>query len=174
MQKQTILKHGISENGELQVYRIDQIVKDGEVLTEKSYPPYSPANTKNMEGFDAKSIELVSAIEDEKVKADFAIEKQEPTGVGLEEIVKYDRMVDDLGRISVRRITRYYEDGKEIGKKYHRSWIMPGDNPEGNDVLSKAIATKLHTADVITAYEAKMREIAIVELTKEGKIGDII
>ena len=160
MQKQIKLKHGISENGELQVYRVDQVVDDaGNVLTEKAYPPYSPKDPKNMEGFDAKSIELVAAVEDKKVKADFAVEKQESTGIGLEEIIKYDRMIDDLGRIAVRRVTRYYDEGKEIGKKYHRSWIMPGDNPTGNDVISKAVAEKLHTPEVITAYKAKMAKL---------------
>ena len=159
MKRQTKLKHGISENGELQVYRVDQIVDDsGKILTEKSYPPYSPADPKNLEGFDAKSIELVAVIEDEKVQTEFAIEKQEPTGVGLEEIVKYDRMVDDLGRIAVRRVTRYFEDSKEIGKKYHRSWIMPGDGLEGVDVLSKALAAKLHTPEVVTAYKTSISE----------------
>ena len=161
MIKQVKLKHGISENGELQVYRVDQIIDDaGKVLTEKTHPPYSPADVKNMEGFDAKSIDLVAALEDDKVKADFAIERQVPTGIGLEEIVKYDRMVDDLGRIAVRRITRYYDDGVEIDKKYHRSWIMPGDDPNGADVLSKAVAKKLHTTEVIAVYKAKMVEIA--------------
>ena len=159
MQKQTKLKHGISENGELQVYRIDQIVDDaGKVLTEKTHPPYSPADAKNMEGFDAKSIELVAAIEDDKVKADFAIEKQVPTGIGIEEIVSYDRMLDDLGRIAVRRVTRYYDEGVEIGKKYHRSWIMPGEDSSNADVLSKALALKLHTPEVITEYRKKLTE----------------
>ena len=160
MQKQIKLKHGISENGELQVYQVDQIVKDGKVLTEKSHPPYSPADVTNMEGFDAKSIELVAAIEDDTVKADFAAKKQVPTGIGIEEIISYDRMPDDLGRIAVRRITRYYDDGEEVGKKYHRSWIMPGDDPNGADVLSKALAVKLHTPEVITVYKAKMVEVA--------------
>ena len=158
MQKQTKLKHGISENGELQVYRTDQIVDDtGKVLNEKTHPPYSPAD-KAMVGFDAKSIELVAAIEDDKVKADFAIEKQVPTGIGIEEIVSYDRMPDELGRIAVRRITRYYDEGVEIGKKYHRSWIMPGEDSSNADVLSKALALKLHTPEVITEYRKKLTE----------------
>ena len=158
MQKQTILKHGISENGELQVYRVDQTIDDtGKVLTEKAHPPYSPAD-KAMVGFDVKSIELVAAIEDEKVKADFAIEKQVPTGIGIEEIVSYDRMPDELGRIAVRRITRYYDEGVEIGKKYHRSWIMPGEDSSNADVLSKALALKLHTPEVITEYRKKLTE----------------
>jgi hypothetical protein len=157
MQKQTKLKHGISENGELQVYRVDQIVKDGKVLIEKTHKPYSPTDVTNMAGFDAKSIELVSAVEDKTVKADFAAEKQEPTGAGLEEIVKYDRMVDDLGRIAVRRITRYYDEGVEIGKKYHRNWIMPGDDPAGNDVISKALAIKFHTPEVVAEHKAILK-----------------
>ena len=161
MQKQIKLKHGISENGELQVYQIDQIIDDaGKVLTEKAHPPYSPADTKSMVGFDAKSIDLVAAVEDEKVKADFAVEKQVPTGIGLEEIVSYDRMPDDLGRIDIRRVTRYYDEGVEVGKKYHRSWIMPGDDPDGADVLSKALAARLHTPEVIAVYKAKMVEVA--------------
>ena len=160
MEKQIKLKHGVSENEELQVYRVDQIVKDGKVLTEKAHPHYSPADVMNMEGFDAKSIEIVAAIEDPKVKAALAIEKQVPTGIGLEEIISYDRMPDDLGRISVRRVTRYYDDGVEIGKTYHRSWIIPGDDSTGNDVISKALAIKLHTPEVIAAYNAKMAEAA--------------
>jgi len=161
MKKQILFKHGISVNGELQVYRVDQIVKDGKILTEKTHPPYSPKDPKDMTGFDAKSIELVAAIEADKVKADFATEKQEPTGIGLEEIVKYDRMVDDLGRIAVRKITLIYDEGVEIGKKYHRSWIMPGQDPAGNDVISKAVAEKIHTPEVIAAYQTKLAEQAV-------------
>lgn len=33
-----------------------------------------------MTGFDANSVELASVLNDKKVKADFANEKQEPTG----------------------------------------------------------------------------------------------
>ena len=159
MEKRIKLKHGISENGELQVYRVDQIVDDaGHLLVEKTHQPYSPKDPKNMKGFDKKSIELVAAIEDKKVKADAAVEKQEPTGIGLEEIVSYDRMIDDLDRIAVRRVTRYYDEGKEMGKKYHRSWIMPGDDPSGNDVRSKAITKKMHTKKVVKDYKAKIAE----------------
>ena len=173
MQKQTILKHGISENGELQVYRVDQIVDDtGKVLTEKAYPPYSPKNTKNMEGFDTKSIEIIKAIMASEVLVAFAkesfnalkahVENVEVTGddYNLQEVVTYDRMVDDLGRIAVRRITRYYDEGVEIGKKYHRSWIMPGDDPNGADVISKALALKLHTPEAIAVYKDKMVELS--------------
>jgi len=36
---------------------------------------------------------------------------------------------------------------------FTRSWIEPGNNPEGKDVLSKALAEKLHTIEVITEYK---------------------
>jgi len=156
--KQVKYKHGISENGELQVYRITQIVKDGKVQSEVKSFPYSPKDISKMEGFDLRSKEIAEALTP-NVMTDFAIEKKEPTGVGLEEIISHDRMVDDLGRISVRRITRIYENGEIISKKYHRSWIMPGQDPTGNDIISKALAEKLHTPKVIKEYKDKMKKL---------------
>ena len=37
---------------------------------------------------------------------------------------------------------------------------MPGDDPSNADVLSKALAVKLHTPEVIAAYTVKMAEAA--------------
>ena len=158
--KQTKFKHGISENGELQVYQVIQVLKDGTVIDEKILPPYSPADPKIMDGFDDISKDIATAITEKTAVDGLKAEKTEPTGTGLEEIVTYDRTVDELGRISVRRITRIFDDGAEISKKYHRSWIMPGDDPGGADVLSKALAVKLHTPEVIAAYTVKMAEAA--------------
>lgn len=160
MEKQISFKHGVSEQGNLQTYQVERIVrvKDGEVieiLSETIHPPYTPKDVKNMEGFDPRSKEIVAAITTPEAKADFEAEKQEPTGVGLEEIVTHDRMIDDLGRISVRRVTRIFDDGKEISKKYHRSWLMPGDDPDKADAISKALAKRLHTKAVKDAWEAK-------------------
>jgi len=162
LSKHTLYKHGVSENGELQVYAVEQILKDGEVVSEKQHPAYSPQDISNMEGFDPRSKEIIEALTP-NVMADLATEKKEPTGVGLEEIVSHDRMVDDLGRISVRRIIRIYENGNIISKKYHRSWIMPGQDPNGNDVISRVLAKKLHTPEVIKKYKAKMAELQKVK-----------
>jgi len=52
------------------------------------------------------------------------------------------------------------EENRHKGNKYHRSWIMPGDDPEGNDVISKAVAKKLHKPEVVIAYKAKMAELS--------------
>ena len=160
LSKQTKFKHGISENGELQVYQVTQVLKDGTVVDETTAAPYSPADPKVMDGFDDVSKDIAAAITEKTAVDGLKAEKTEPTGTGLEEIVTYDRTVDELGRISVRRITRIFDDGVEISKKYHRSWIMPGDDLSGVDVLSKALAVKLHTTEVIAVYKAKMAEIA--------------
>ena len=152
--------HSITENGNLQLRIVTEYQDDeGKILDKKYSEPMTPADTSKMDGFDDISKDIVTAITDSKVLADFAVEKTEPTGQGLEQIVTYDRTLDDLGRISVRRITRIFDEGEEVSKKYHRSWIMPGQDPAGNDVMSKAIAEKLHTTEVIAAYNAKMAEI---------------
>ncbi len=159
MQKKQSFHHSVTENGNIQVRIVTEYIKAGESQGEKHSHPMTVADPKDMTGWDDKTKDIVLAITDKKVLADFKVEKQEPTGVGVEEIVTYDRTLDDLSRISIRRITRIFDEGKEVSKKYHRSWIIPGDNPDGNDVMSKALAVKLHTPEVITAYKAKMEEV---------------
>jgi len=164
MQKQLKYHHSISEKGNLQLRIITEYQDDeGNVLDKKYSDPMTPADTSNMEGWDDKSKDIVEAITDSKVRADFKTEKQTKTGQGLEQIVSYDRIPDDLCRISVRRITRIFDEGKEVSKKYHRSWIMPGDNPDGSDVISKAIAQKLHTPAMIAAYNTEITALKTLE-----------
>ena len=158
--KQIKLKHGISELGNLQVYRVTEYLKDGKVISSKMDYPYTPADVNNMEEFDQKSKDLVSAINTSEVKTDFEIEKQIITEIGVEEQITYDRIVEDDGEIAIRRITRIFDDGKEKSKKYHRSWINPGDNSDNVDVMSKAVAKKLHTQEVIDKYKLKLKEQA--------------
>lgn len=148
MQKQQSFHHSVTENGNIQVRIVTEYIKDGESQGEHYGDPMTPVDTNDMTGWDDISKDIVSAITAKKVLADFKKEKQEPTGVGVEEIITYDRTLDDLGRISVRRITRIFDEGIEVSKKYHRSWIMPGDDPDRNDVISKALAKKLHTPEV--------------------------
>jgi len=159
MKKQTKFHHSVSELGNIQVRMVTEYVKDGKVRDKKYGDPMTPSDTSKMEGWDDRSKDIVTAITDSKVKADFEIEKQIKTGTGIEEIIIHDRTLDDLSRVSIRRITRIFDDGEEVSKKYHRSWIMPGDDPAGKDVISRAVAGKLHTPEVITNYKAKMAEI---------------
>lgn len=158
MQKQQSFHHSVTENGNIQVRIVTEYLKDGKVVDKKYGDPMTPPDTNDMIGWDDRSKDIVAAITDKHVVVDFTIEKQEPTGVGLEEIVTYDRVIEEDGRIAVRRITRIFDKGKEVSKKYHRSWIMPGQNPEGNDVMSKVLAERIHTPEVIAAYEAMVAE----------------
>ena len=158
--KQTVFKHGVSENGELQTFQVTQVLKDGTVIDETTSAPYSPKDPGKMDGFDQKSIDIASVITAKTATDALKAEKTAPTGTGMEEIITHDRMIDDLGRISVRRITRIFDDGVCISKKYHRSWVMPGDNATKEDAMTKALADKIHTAKTITAYQTKMTKMA--------------
>ena len=174
MNKNQSYHHSITENGNLQLRIITQYVEDGEVKSEKYSNPVAPADTMKMDGWDDKSKAIVEAITDKAVVADFAVENlpiktfsdlsfEEKCLTGVFETVTYDRTLDDLGRISVRRITRIFDDGEEVSKKYHRSWIMPGDDYSGADVMSRALAKKLHTAEIVAAYAASQAENVAVK-----------
>ena len=163
MEKQS-LRHGVSELGNIQIYLVTDRIEDGKIISSNRSIAYTPANTSNMEGWDNKSKEIVGVITDTKVKADFNLEKQEMTGIGLEKIITYDRTIKESGAISVRQTTRVFKDGVEIDKKYHRSWIEPGNNPEGKDVLSKALAEKLHTPELVEKYKIEKAKNAAREL----------
>jgi len=159
--------HSVTENGNLQLRIITEYQDDeGKVLDKKYSNPVTPADTKDMTGWDDRSKEIVEAITDPDVERDFNLEYKSNHYVapdidgntGIQMTTDYDRTLDDLGRISVRRITRIFDEGEEVSKKYHRSWIMPGDDTSKADVISRAVADKLHTQDVINAYKAKMAE----------------
>ena len=158
--KQQSFHHSVTENGNIQVRMVTEYLDDGKVIDKKYGEPMTPADTSKMDGWDQKSKDIVTAITDKTATDAFKVEKKEPIGVGLETIVTYDRIIDDLGRVSVRRITRIYDDGKVVSKKFHRSWVMPGQATKDADVMSKAVAEKLHTQAVKDAYDAKMAELS--------------
>ena len=160
--KKLTYHHSITELGNLQLRIITNIIKDGKTIDKKYSAPVTPTDTNNIDDWDDKSKEIVNTLINPIVKKDFNLEKQEMTGIGLEEIITYDRVIEEDGKIAVRRITRIFDDGKEISKKYHRSWIMPGDNPDNNDVISKELAKKLHTQLVVDKYKEKLNKVDIV------------
>jgi len=154
--------HSVSELGNIQVRMITEYQDDnGNVLDKKYSDPVTPADTKDMTGWDQKSQDIVEAITKPETKAAFETEMQTKTGKGLEEIITHDRVIDEDGRIAVRRITRIFDEGVEVSKKYHRSWVMPTDDPTKADVISKAVAQKLHTAEVKQAYQDKLAAQAL-------------
>lgn len=161
--KQQSWHHSVTENGNTQVRMVTEYLDDGKLIDKKLGPPMTPADTSKMDGWDQRAKDIVEAITDKDVKTAFEAEHKTAIGIGLETIVTYDRVIDALGRVSVRRITRIYDDGKVVSKKYHRSWIMPGQDTSKADVISRAIAEKIHTQVVIDAYKvykAKMTELS--------------
>ena len=73
----------------------------------------------------------------------------------LEKIVSVDLIeVVESGVIQVRTKTAIKEDGIEISSKFHRHVVAPGTDYSGEDAKVKAIASSIHTADVIAAYKA--------------------
>ncbi len=157
--KRQSFHHLVTENGNIQVRMVTEYLEDGKLIDKKHGQPMTPVDTRDMSGWGQKSKDIVGAITDKAVKDAFDIEKKKAKGTGLEIIVTYDRVVDDLGRISVRRITRIYDDGEVVSKKFHRSWIMPGDDTSKGDVLSKAVADKIHTPAVVAAYQAHLAAV---------------
>ena len=94
MEKQIKLHHSVTENGNIQVRQLTEYVKDGEVIDRKYGEPMTPADTSKMDDWDDTSKDIVEAITDKGALAEFAIEKKEPAGTGLEEIITYDRISD--------------------------------------------------------------------------------
>jgi len=168
MNKNMKYHHSITENGNLQLRIITEYQdEEGKVLDKKYSDPVTPADTKDMTGWDDKSKDIVEAITDPDVRAEFE-SHQQPIGTeSFQSLTTYDRVIDDFGRISVRQINRIFDNGEEVSKKYHRSWIMPGDDTSKADVISKAVADKLHTQEVIDAFKAKMAELEMELNIKE-------
>jgi len=164
MQKQTKFHHSVTELGNLQLRQVVEYVKDGKVKDKKHSDPVTPADPYDTKDWDVRSQDIVAAITDPEVRTDavqqnlnaieIALDGHE--SVGLAELVSCDRVVEEDGKIAVRRITRILDDGVEVSKKFHRSWIMPGDDPSNADVISKALALKLHTPECIADYKAKL------------------
>jgi len=144
LKKQLSLHHSVTELGNIQVRQVIKYVEDEEVKSVKYGAPYTPKDVKKMEGFDNRSKEIVATITAPEARVEFEGEKQVKKGKGIEEIITHDRVIEEDGKIAVRKIIRTFDNGVEVSKKYHRSWIMPGDDYSKADAVTKALAKKLH------------------------------
>ena len=75
--------------------------------------------------------------------------------MSLEKIISVD-LIEALenGTVQVRTKTAFKEDGVEIGSKFHRHVVAPGDDYSKQDARVKAICAATHTAAVVAAYKA--------------------
>ena len=73
----------------------------------------------------------------------------------LEKIEIVDRIeVIENGCVQVRTKTAIMEDGKQISGTFHRHVVAPGDDYSGEDARVQAICAAMHTAAVVSAYQA--------------------
>jgi hypothetical protein len=73
----------------------------------------------------------------------------------LEKVQFVDRIeVVENGSVQVRTKTSIKEDGIEISSKFHRHVVVPGADYSQEDAKVQAIASAVHTPEVIAAYQA--------------------
>ena len=60
--------------------------------------------------------------------------------------------------IQVRRADVIKKDGVEVGRTYHRSVVVPGQDVSNQPAEVQAIAAALWTSEVIAAYNASIAE----------------
>ncbi len=60
------------------------------------------------------------------------------------------------GIIQVRTVTRILEDGNVVGQSFHRHVIPPGKDLTNEAGRALETAQRIHTAEVIAAYQAKV------------------
>ena len=70
-----------------------------------------------------------------------------------ETVVDQITVLED-GQIQVRKVTRVMRDGEKIAETYHRHVVNPGDDLAAEDARVNTVGTAVHTASVITAFEA--------------------
>ncbi len=71
--------------------------------------------------------------------------------------VVVDRIeVLEMGQVQVRTATRVLEDGAVLSSSFHRHVLAPGDDLTDQDPKVVAIASAVHTPEVVSAYEAQM------------------
>jgi hypothetical protein len=150
--------HSITENGTLQL-RIVESVADGETIVAEIYSdPMTPKDPNNMNDWDNVSRSLVEAVSSLSIQDQLIDGKVHPakiTGVGLEESMSYDLVYQEDGCLQVRRIHRIFNDGKEISKKFHRTWVVPGDDSVVLAEPMKSVVKKMHTEAVKDVYKEK-------------------
>ena len=81
--------------------------------------------------------------------------------MSLEKVISVDLIeVVANGTIQVRTKTAIKEDGVEISSKFHRHVVVPGADVSAEDAKVQAIASAVHTPEVVAAYAAAQEALA--------------
>ena len=66
------------------------------------------------------------------------------------------------GCVHVRTCNITIEDGKPTNSIFHRHVVAPGDDYSKEDAKVQVICASVHTPEVISAYQASIKQISIL------------
>jgi len=80
--------------------------------------------------------------------------------MALTERTEVDKIeiVGPFRAVQVRTATVIERDGEELTRSYHRHVVSAGDDYSNETAEVQAICAAVHTAEVVTAYEASQQE----------------
>jgi hypothetical protein len=80
--------------------------------------------------------------------------------MALSKVITEDKIeiVGDYKHVQVRTKTAVMEDGVELSSGFHRHVVTAGQDYSNESAEVQAICAVVHTADVISAYEASLEE----------------
>ena len=80
--------------------------------------------------------------------------------MALSKVITEDKIeiVGDYKSVQVRTCTKVMEDGVELSSGFHRHVVTAGQDYSNESAEVQAICAVVHTADVISAYEASQAE----------------
>ena len=78
----------------------------------------------------------------------------------LEKKISQDKIeiVGEYKTVQIRTCTQILEDGVELSSGFHRHVVVAGQDYSGESAEVQAICAVVHTAEVISAYEASQVE----------------
>mgnify|MGYP003627095705 FL=1 len=80
--------------------------------------------------------------------------------MALEKVISEDK-IEIVGvhkAVQIRTCTQVLEDGVELSSGFHRHVVTAGDDYSNESAEVQAICEIVHTADVISAYEASLEQ----------------
>ena len=83
--------------------------------------------------------------------------------MALEKVISEDKIeiVGPYKTVQIRTCTQVLEDGVELSSGYHRHVVTAGDDYSNESAEVQAICAVVHTADVISAYEASLESAGV-------------
>ena len=80
--------------------------------------------------------------------------------MALTERTEVDKIeiVGPFRAVQVRTATVIERDGEELTRSYHRHVVSAGDDYSNETAEVQAVCAAVHTAEVVTAYEASQQE----------------